>query len=268
VTQKAFDKTREMMEAIGKARGVNLSLRDIRKLPNLNGEIRRSFHPGTPVFSRVDMGKALIGEYMISSLRETVKYCVVLDVDIKPRSPKQMFNARTLEFLDDYGYVFNKGMPPFDFENSCFILNSEKEGLLKKHHDAIIARMEQNISELRSIPLGKCKSIGFRETMDSQYVFMGYSNFRRSMDEPTNDHDGTFNPLRVPRESVICPQSQFEGESFIKFKNSAHQKEIWRFIGDDDRPYVKYGRSPDKWGGEAQIPALQSWKPVPLYIFS
>ena len=127
------------MEAISQSRKVNLQLRDIRRLSNIKGEIENSLHPGTHVYYRVDLLKALIADHMISSPEERAKYCVVSDVDVKSMPPQQLFDERTIGYLSSKGYVFNRVGMTGPFENSFFIFNREKDDLQKTHYDSIRA---------------------------------------------------------------------------------------------------------------------------------
>src|SRR5262245_12888502 len=97
-----------MMRGISQSRGVNLRLRDIRSLTGCPREIVHSLHPGTPVYYRVDILKALIANHMMVSPEETAKYCVVVDIDVESMPAQQIFDQRTLDYLSSYGYVFNR----------------------------------------------------------------------------------------------------------------------------------------------------------------
>lgn len=258
VTQQAQQKTFEMMRGISESRGVNLTLRDIRQLSNIGGEIGNSLHPGTQVYYRVDILKALIADHMISS-EDSSKYCVVSDVDVQPMSPQQMLDQRTVEYLSSTGYVFNRVSLLGNFENSFFIFNKENENLKKVHYKTIIKRTAANITSLRQYPIGT----GLRPDyiLDAQFVFKQYAHFRRRMKE-SESWEGS-NELAVPRKVVQCPRSQFNfGGNFSK---SDYQSEIFRFIGDSNVPYTINGRNFRKYG-EGQIEELIRWKAEPLPI--
>lgn len=96
---------RSNTQAMLKEIGPNLRLRNIRKLPILGHEIRKSLHPGTPVYYRVDLLKVLITNYQMTF---GTKYCVFSDIDIGAQSPQQLFDQRTIHYLDTNGYVFNR----------------------------------------------------------------------------------------------------------------------------------------------------------------
>lgn len=138
VTQKALENTLKMMTEISKSRKVNLQLRDIRQLPNLKGKIENIFHPGTPVYYRVDLLKALIGDHILSSPNENVKYCVVTDIDVEPMNSNQLFDQRTINYLSNPGYVFNRVGFCGNFENRFFIFNKENKELQKIHNEVVI----------------------------------------------------------------------------------------------------------------------------------
>lgn len=250
VTQKAQQKTFEMMKGISESRGVNLKLKDIRQLPNIGGEIGSSLHPGTQIYYRVDLLKALIADHTISS-EESPKYCVVSDIDVQPMSPQQMLDQRTVDYLSSAGYVFNR-VSLGNFENSFFIFNRENENLKKVHYETIIKRTATNITSLRQYPKGTALRSDY--ILDSQFVFKQYSNFRRKMKELDDE-------LADPRKVVKCPQSQFNFGG--DFSNSDFQAEEFRFIGDSNIPYTRNGRNSKNYS-EGQIEELVKWKAEPL----
>lgn len=258
VTQNAQLKTFELMREISHSRGVNLKLRDIRRLSNIQGEIENSLHPGTPLYYRIDLLKALITDHMLSSHEESAKYFIFSDMDIEPVTSQQIFDQRTIDYLSSYGYVFNRvGLGKF--ENSFFIFDKEKQDIQKNHNRDIIQKMASLIADLRNYPL----NTAFRSEyiLDSQSIFNQYSQFLKSMHEPSlwsGDDE-----LTLPRKVVRCPRSQFDYGG--KFLRSDHQSELFRFIGSENIPYTKFGRNFDKYGySEAQIDELRSWKAEPL----
>ncbi len=252
VTQQAQQKTFEMMRNISESRGVNLKLRDIRQLSNIGGEIGNSLHPGTQVYYRVDILKALIADHMISS-KESPKYCVVSDIDVQPMSPQQMLDQRTVDYLSSTGYVFNRVSLSDNFENSFFIFNKENKILKKTHYETIIKRTADNITSLRQFGIGI--SIRSDNVLDAQFVFKQYSNFRRRMNELLDDE------LATPRKVVKCPRSQFNAGGY--FSDSDYRAEIFRFIGSSNVPYTKNGRNLRNYG-EGEIAELIKWKAEPL----
>lgn len=253
VTQKAQQKTFEMMGAISKSRGVNLKLRDIRQLPIISDEISNSLHPGTQVYYRVDIAKAWIAHYLISAPEENAQYCVVCDIDVEPMSPQELFDQRTLDYLSSNGYVFSR-VGWNNFENGFFIFNKEKKDLQEIHHKTIIKKTASHITSLRQHPIGthfKSEAI-----LGSQFVFNQYSNFRRQMKEPSDER-------LEPRKIVKCPGSQFNlGGTFPK---SDFKAETFRFIGTDNIPYTLYGRNVHAYT-EGQIDALINWEAKPLNL--
>lgn len=251
VTLKAQKKTFEMMAMISESRGVDLKLKDIRQLPNISGEIELSLHPGTQVYYRVDLLKALIADHMMSS-DDSGKYCVFSDIDVQPMTPRQMFDQRTVDYLNSVGYVFNRVGFNGNFENSFFIFDRSNEFLKKVHHKAIIQKAAAHITSMRRYQVNAT----FRSEyiLGAYFIFGLYTNFRRKMKEPYDDN-------ATPRKVVKCPQSQFIfGGSFSK---SNYRAEEFRFIGDSNIPYTLYGRNSGSYG-EGQIEELIEWKPDPL----
>lgn len=254
VTQQAQQKTFEMMKAIAASRNVNLKLRDIRQLPNISDEIRHSLHPGSQLFYRVDILKALIAEHIMIDPKEVCKYVILSDVDVEPMPPEQIFDQRTVDFLSSHGYVFNRVSTDGDFENSFFIFNKENENLKKIHHETIINQTESNIKSLRFIPLGN--PIRDENILSAQFVFKQYSDFRRKMNE-------SYDTLSKPRKVVKCPNSQFSSGG--NFSKSDFQAETFRFIGSSNVPYTTNGRNSD-CSFEQPIDELTNWNAEPLAL--
>lgn len=257
VTEKAQQTTFEMMKTLSASRGVNLKLKDIRRLPNITGEIEHSLHPGTQVYYRVDMLKVLIADYMISSSEESAKYCVVSDIDVKPMTPRHMFDKRTVDYLSSNGYVFNRVGLLGHFENSFFIFNKEKKDLQEIHHKTMIKWTKAHIAELRNY----AKDASFKPDyiLDSQFIYKQYFKFRTKMGE------GEFgNELEDPRKVVECPPSQFNSGGH--FSKSDYQAETFRFIGNSNIPYTRHGRNFNDSGSEGQIEALKNWTAEPLSL--
>jgi hypothetical protein len=258
VTYKAKQNTSEMMRKISESRGVDLRLRDIRQLPTVKEEIANALHPGTSLFFRVDLLKAAITDKMV---QEKAKYCVVSDFDVKPMPPQEIFDARTLEFLDPSrsGYVFNKKRL-LGLENDFFIFNREKEGLQKTHYETMIKRTAWVIKLLRKHPKGTYFNPNLGYVLTSQWIFSQYKLFL----EEIHENELWLHDLPNPRKIVESPRSnftQFPGKD-ASFKDSDYRAETFRFIGEDNVPYTQFGRNFQN--GETQIQALRTWKAEPL----
>lgn len=245
VTERAKRKTFTLMNAIARKRGVDIKLRDIRLLPNIkteSGDIENSLHPGTPVFYRVDLLKALIADYLFDSTQDPGKYFVISDNDIEPMSAEHLFDKLSLNYLSQDGYVFN-GVGRIGFENSFVIFNREKENLKKTHYEAVIKKMEEKITEQRIYKIDVTGLVD--HALGSQSVFSLYKSFTR------------YGEL-APRKIVKCPPSQFNEP----FTEKSHQQEKFRFWANDPVPYTRNGRN--YGNGESQIKWLKDWKAIPV----
>ena len=254
VTQKAQQKTFDMMRGISQSRGVDLKLRDIRHLPSVTGEIENILHPGVPLYYRVDLIKVLIADYMMSS-QESPKYCVVSDIDVEPMTSEHLFDERTLNHLYSKGYVFLQSDHFAALENGFFIFNKEKQDLQKIHHQTMIQSIVEHIQLQRKWKPGM-DSVGLAQHSES--IFEQYLAFLSAAQEP-NDSRGTL--LQYPRKVASCPLSQFVDRD--RFALSDHKGETFRFIGDENIPYTKNGRNFPSTE-EKPIEDLRRWKPEPL----
>jgi len=227
-----------MAWAISHANGVNLQLRDIRLLTNIPEEIRHALHPGTPVYFRVDLLKALIADYMITSPEEEAECCVVTDGDVMPMNAEHLFDQRTRGYLKETGHVFQR-MNDVAIENSFFIFN-------RKHPDLAVVHKRMIIGEVRA-------AIRTGATMDSQFVYKKYWDFTVRMDQ-----------LFIrSRKSVLSPTSQFKNGDFPP--SSDHRSETFCFILTSKIPRTLNGRNyHNNKEGASPIPALVNWKEEPL----
>lgn len=240
VTHKAWQNTLERAQAISLFCGVDLQLRDVRTLPNIPEEIRHALHPGTPLYFRVDILKALIADYMITSSDEKAQYCVVTDMDVTPMNLEHLFDQRTRRYLEETGYVFSKANGRF--ENNFFIFNRRHARLQEEHRTTVIDAVAHDITNLRQYPVGACTS-----PFGSQFVFYKYSNFLQRMGEMATG--------LCPRKPIQCPSSRFNGS----FTPKDIESEIFRFIGESNIPYTLNGRN-HKQRKESPIAALANWR--------
>ncbi len=252
VTEKARTNTFEMMKRISQSRSVKLKLRDLRYLPQCTGEIENLFHPGVPVYFRVDLLKVLIADELLLPSVDETKYCIVTDIDVEPMTPQHMFDQRTVDYLSNNGYVFNRvGLS--DFENSFFIFNKKNNDIQKAQQETVIQKIVSRTTKQRGYPIDT--NFKSEKTLGSQSVFSRYSSFKYQMGEVEGKRRD-----KAPRKVVKCPASQFGARIFF---DTDHQKETFRFIGESNVPYTRFGRN-KRMDCEAQIPELQNWTAQPL----
>jgi hypothetical protein len=248
LTQRAWDQTAEKLQEISVAKGVDLRLRDIRQLSNVEGEIEKALHPATPLFFRVDLCKALIVDHMLSS-SEGSHYSIVLDGDIEAMTAEEIFDERTLGYLANNGYVFNRvGLN--NFENNFMIFDKENDQVRQIHRDIVLGDLAQKITHLRNVlyPGQSGNSL-----LHSQSVFNQYDSFKRVVGEGVNK----------PRKVVKCPSSQFNFGGTFFYNSNDHRNEKWRFIDKSDMPYTIKGRS-GSYSEETMIEHLVGWRSEPL----
>jgi hypothetical protein len=196
------------------------------------------------VYYRVDILKALIADHLFSAPEQ---YTVVTDGDVTPMDRRELFDKRTLQYLDESGYVFNR-VGYSNFENSFFIFH-KNEKLREIHRKTVIHEVEKRITSVRSEPQGTVFYTQY--CLGSQEVWDRYLDFRTKILEDVDKGS-----VRVPRKVVQCPSSSFGLGSIHSDKD--HQNKTWRFIGDSHVPYTRNGRS----GGseERQIAHLVDWQ--------
>lgn len=251
ITRKVQQRMFDILSAISAEKQVDMRLKDVRKLPNIPNEILLSLHPGTPLFYRIDILKALISDYLISSLEEEM-YSVICDFDIKPMTKNHLFDRRTIKFLNSHSYVFNSS-GSLGYENSFFIFKRGDEKLRANHQKKIIKNIEALISSKRKESINE--QIKSEFVLGSQAVYRRYDGFLESMDEQFGEN--------LPRKVVECPLSKFE--STVNFPKSSPLMEIFQFKGRSNIPITRFGRC---WNGRFDrarvVPGLENWVCEPL----
>lgn len=265
VTEKALSETFRQLREAPRLRSVDFELKDIRSL-EMPLNIQQSLHPGTPVYYRVDLAKVLINQSALDTKER--KYSIFCDFDIKPLSAKDLFDQRTLSYLEKVGYVFlreNEGYglrvgPKAYVENSFFIFNTAHRFIQNQHKCHLIEHLEYDIeskSELlrEGVPPHMESGCLWSQTVASQYSLF----FR-------NTHGVGEDGLPASKK-IESPLSTFtplkEGGRAVPFENSDHRAELWGLIYGI--PHTIHGRRlPDETPG--LIKALEGWDPEPLEL--
>jgi hypothetical protein len=191
------------------------------------------------------------------SSEETARYCVVSDFDIEAMGREQMFDQRTIDYLDKAGYVFNKEGYS-GFENSFFIFDRKHKWLKKIHKENVI---DKTLSKIKALSEGKEDRYDLslqKKSIGAQFVFAQYTlHFFPHLSEYESSKKGE------PRKIVKCPKSQFNiGGSF---KKSDYQRERFIFSQYDNVPYTKNGRNYNEHNNQfSKIEALKYWYDKPL----
>ncbi len=111
--------------------GEKIRCRDIREIPVVQ-QNPAPFTPDIPVYFRVDLLRAICMDYLLET--EKRHYCIYSDLDFAPFLPNTLFDKRTVDQLDDLGFVMSKD-DQIPYENGFLIFNSEhskcREGLKK-----------------------------------------------------------------------------------------------------------------------------------------
>ena len=110
----------------------NIQLRDIRKLPIVH-QCKEVFDPEIPVYFRVDLLRAIAGDHESKSRQ----FFIHADLDMSGIESKQLFDQRTVSFLNEYGIVMAKG-GAWGYENGFQILNGHHKQFIESHRKIII----------------------------------------------------------------------------------------------------------------------------------
>ncbi len=134
-TTQAIEQSRIALENSlkGTSCGV-IQFRDVRSIDVVCAN-PKAFCEEIPIYFRVDLLRAIAADYTLRK-RET-KFFVYGDIDMKPLSAKEIFDKRTVNFLNDFGFVMAKG-GYLGFDNEFQILNGDNQQFMNSHRKVII----------------------------------------------------------------------------------------------------------------------------------
>lgn len=134
-TSQVIERSKVALETAleGTSHGI-IQFRDVRSMDVVRSN-PRAFSEKIPVRFRVDLLRAIAADYTLRQ-KET-KFFVYGDLDMKPLSEKEIFDKRTVNFLNDFGFVMAKG-GHLGFENGFQILNGENFQFMDSHRKVII----------------------------------------------------------------------------------------------------------------------------------
>ncbi len=111
-----------------------IQFRDVRSIEVVSSHLE-VFSEKMPVYFRVDLLRAIAADHTLR--KKETKFFVYCDIDMKPLTRQELFDNRTVNFLDDYGFVMAKG-GCLGFENGFQILSGENEQFMESHRKVII----------------------------------------------------------------------------------------------------------------------------------
>lgn len=123
-TQAGPKQVKETRRILNDDLHLNVQLRDIRTIPFVRD------HPemmalSLPVYYRVDLSKALILDHVITHDKKL--YAVVSDADVVAVVKDQLFDAYTVDYLNNFGYIFGTCVHGgADQENSFMIMKNDE----------------------------------------------------------------------------------------------------------------------------------------------
>lgn len=207
-----------------------LRFRDVRQI-DLVAKNPLLFDKYRAVLFRADLIRALAAHKKLTE-KET-EYFVYFDLDVKPRIKKALFDQRTLNDLDDYGFVMADAEKRY--ENSFFILKGSHKLMIESHADILVRR---------NIKRAKHEA----EYMDHQEAYFSYSlMFARLLQA-----DGRFGKLSKGDLFYNDDQEEADVNDFKEvknlsgFRNSTKIKKLEKFMPKKSMvfPMSRTGRGP------------------------
>lgn len=237
ITRQALTNTRAVVEQVNAEFGHRLRLADINTLavPEEYDSIRPTLGPGSPLYYRIDLTKALIAQHCMDDPNSR-KYCIVTDIDIQAMSPKELFDEQTRSRIDHYGFVIN-GKGSEGFENSFFVFDTNNPKICQIHKENILGALDQKLKE--------------EKTLDSQGAYSFYGT-------------GLMDDHYEAKKFVQCPGSQFTAGGSFWDKPKDHRNEKFtltaylNILTTQGRAYNPHGFSKiltfDNFNPHAQFP--------------
>ncbi|MBM3207948.1 MAG: hypothetical protein FJZ57_05010 [Chlamydiae bacterium] len=260
LTERAVNRAFEDMQSLSAEKNISLKLRDVRSIAKVQSSMQRYFHPAIPVYFRVDLAKVLIAdELMLDS--DHFKYVVISDIDITPLPSELLFDQRTVDFLDQFGFVLNR-CGSSNIENSFFIYKTGNEKLRDTHAKFLIEGIDHKMNCVEKEGLQSFLKAEYR--FSSQSVFNEYCRFAAEMEWGMKDRFDF-----APRKVVGTPLSQFCSAAFGD-DYTDHRNEEFRFASYSlDEPYVRKGRAMKDSGNPlnyVKLSAFSNWEPTTISL--
>jgi hypothetical protein len=167
-----------------------ISLKNLRSIPLVQNN-KNLFDEAREVYLRVDLAKAFIADYVLQ--KENLLYAVNIDSDIVSITRQQLFDTKTMEQLNDMGYVMGKANAVNSWENSFIILAKNNDVKSIDTHKEVV--IERAIESANSVLLGKEEPTA-GALFDRYYQNRGVPGFRERMVE--NFEDKEWNKLVAP----------------------------------------------------------------------
>ena len=134
-TSQAIERCKMALQASleGTSHGI-IQFRDVRTMEVVLS-LPEVFSESMPIYFRVDLLRAIAADYVLRNKEN--QFFVYGDLDVEPLSANELFDKRTVSFLDDFGFVMAKG-GHLGFENSFQILNGSHLKFMDSHRKIII----------------------------------------------------------------------------------------------------------------------------------
>jgi hypothetical protein len=198
-------------------KAVKVRFRDVREL-DLVKKNPKVFSTDIPFCFRKDLLRAITADYVLT--KKETKYYVYSDFNVEPQIRKQLFDKRTLKFLDEYGFVISKGRGYLGFGNDFQILNGENSQLMKSHRQIVI---DLNLGKKFTGDYTAAIYESFRPML-THFLTLGASPTKKKRPD---QFGSPIKALKKHREGI-----QVEGESYpvgkrrVSLKSSFPQKPV------------------------------------------
>lgn len=203
-TSKAIERSKAaLMDALDNTFQTTVHFRDVRSM-----EVVRSnpqvFSEKVPVYFRVDLLRAIAADFVLCN-KET-QFFVYGDIDMNPLSRQELFDKRTVNNLNDLGFVMAKG-GHLGFENGFQILNGNNHTFVDSHRKVIIDLTVE-------MALQRPNAIKEQQLYDTYPALLTY----------ILDVDGRYGKLKLDRPKIdnATASEKLKYFRYDRFANAAH----------------------------------------------
>jgi hypothetical protein len=203
-TKKAIKQSKTALEENlkGTSHG-EIQFRDVRSIEVVQSN-PDAFSGNIPIYFRVDLLRAIAADYTLKQKETT--FFVYGDLDMEPLSAKELFDQRTVNFLNEFGFVMAKG-GWLGFENGFQILNGNNPQFMDSHRKVII---NNSIEMAREKP----------NTIKDQQIYDTYP----AMLTHVLDADGRYGKLIIKDNENNEELDKLRMFRYDRFGTSAHFK--------------------------------------------
>ncbi len=192
-----------LKEALSGAEHAAIQFRDVRLLDVVKAN-PEAFTEKMPVYFRVDLLRAIAADHVLRNKEK--KLFVYGDVDMDPMTSEELFDKRTVNYLNEDGFVMAKG-GWLGFENGFQILNGEHAQFMDSHRKVLI---DLSVEMAVQCPA----AIGEQQIYDTYPAMIAH----------LLEAGGRYGELKLRGKKAQDPSLRLKQFRYDRFRTTAHNK--------------------------------------------